>query len=157
MKSGFAVAPWYSDTMAVVATLARRNGDMTESHLLERALRAGDAHVDAQFHLLCGDVDQGGDWTEKAIEERDQSRFAYLRFVVCKELRASRYWPKIAKMLVLAEERGLRTPAPGLAFRQAVTPVRPLRVDRAHSIPERADVRSVVDAVGVASPSVAGR
>ena len=40
---------------------------------------------------------------ERAIEERDQSMMVYLRFVVCKELRASHRWPKIAKMLNLAE------------------------------------------------------
>ena len=59
--------------------------------------------IHAQFHLLCGEVDRGADWVERAIEERDQSMMVYLRFVVCKELRASHRWPKIAKMLNLAE------------------------------------------------------
>ena len=106
-RRAHAIAPWYPDTTAVLAALTRRNGDAAESQAFERALGAGDtaggAHVHAQFHLLCGDVDQGADWTEKAIEERDQSMLVYLRFVVCKELRASRRWPKIAKMLNLAD------------------------------------------------------
>ena len=106
-RRAHAIAPWYPDTTAVLAALTRRNGDMAESQALERALGAGDtagnAHVHAQFHLLCGDVDEGADWTEEAIAERDQSMMVYLRFVVCKGLRASHRWPKIAKMLNLAD------------------------------------------------------
>jgi hypothetical protein len=51
--------------------------------------------------LLCGDVERGADWAEKAIEERDASIMYYLRFVVSKGLRASHRWPKIAKMINL--------------------------------------------------------
>jgi Flp pilus assembly protein TadD len=105
-RRAYATAPWYPDTIAVLAALTRRNGDVAESQSLEKALDAGDAlgnaHVHAQFHLLCGEVDRGADWVEKAIEERDQSMMVYLRFVVCKELRASHRWPKIAQMLNLA-------------------------------------------------------
>jgi len=106
-RRAHAIAPWYPDTTAVLAALTRRNGEAAESQSLEKALGAGDApgdaHVHAQFHLLCGEVDQGADWVEKAIEQRDQSMMVYLRFSVCKELRASHRWPKIAKMLNLAE------------------------------------------------------
>jgi len=106
-RRAHAIAPWYPDTTAVLAALTRRNGDVAESQALEWTLGAGDAagnaHVHAQFHLLCGDLDEGADWTEKAIEERDQSMMVYLRFVVCKGLRASHRWPKIAKMLNLAD------------------------------------------------------
>jgi hypothetical protein len=56
------------------------------------------------FHLLCGEVDEGADWAEKAINEHDLSmRMIYLRFVVCKELRASHRWPKIAQALNLPQ------------------------------------------------------
>jgi len=106
-RRAYATAPWYPDTIAVLAALTRRNGDMAESKSLEKALGGGDAlgsaHVHAQFHLLCGEVDLGADWVERAIEERDQPMMVYLRFVVCRELRASRRWPKIAKMLNLTE------------------------------------------------------
>jgi hypothetical protein len=61
----------------------------------------GNAAAHALFHLLCGEVDRGADWAEKAIEERNLSMMIYLRFVVCKELRASHRWPKIASMLNL--------------------------------------------------------
>jgi len=106
-RRAYATAPWYPDTIAVLAALTRRNGDMAESESLEKALAAGDAlgsaHVHAQFHLLCGEVDRGADWVERAIEERDQSMMVYLRFAFCRQLRASHRWPKIAKLLNLAE------------------------------------------------------
>jgi len=55
----------------------------------------------AVFHLLSGEVEQGADWVEKAIEQRDPSMMFYLCFVVCKGLRASQHWAKIAKMINL--------------------------------------------------------
>lgn len=58
--------------------------------------------------LLCGDVDKGADWAEKAINEGDLvMRTVYIRFVACKQLRASSRWPKLARMVNL--------PAPGLS------------------------------------------
>ena len=100
-----AVSPWYLDTVAVLAALLRRSGDADAAMPLERSLDAaqaiGDAPAHAIFHLLCGDVDQGADWAEKAIDERDLSISIYLRFVVSKDLRASLRWPKIAKKLNL--------------------------------------------------------
>ena len=100
-----AVSPWYLDTVAVLAALLRRSGDAEAAMPLERLLDAaqsrGDAPAHSIFHLLCGNVDQGADWAEKAIDERDLSISIYLRFVVSKDLRASPRWPKIAKMLNL--------------------------------------------------------
>ena len=42
---------------------------------------------------------------ERAIAERDRSTMFHLRFVVCKGLRASAHWPKIATMVNLPSER----------------------------------------------------
>jgi tetratricopeptide (TPR) repeat protein len=112
-RRAHAIAPWYPDTTAVLAALLRRNVEAAESRSLAQTLSAGeavgDAHVLALFHLLCGDVEAGADWAEKAIEERDLSIMFYLRFVVCKELRASHRWPKIAKMLNLPGEHHRRS------------------------------------------------
>jgi hypothetical protein len=64
----------------------------------------GDARAQALFHLLCGDVDKGADWTEQAIGEYDLAmKTVYIRFVACKQLRASHRWPKIAKMINLPQ------------------------------------------------------
>jgi serine/threonine-protein kinase len=105
-----AVAPWYPDATATLAALLRRNGDEGEAQRLFHELgpegAAGDCRCRAIFHLLCGEVDQGADWAEKAIEQRDLSMMFYLRFVVCKELRASTRWAKIAGMIHLPATSG---------------------------------------------------
>ena len=102
-RRAYAIAPWYPDAIAVLAALTRREGAVAESLSLTQALGAGaavgGATVHALFHLLCGEVDLGADWAEKAIGERNLTITLYLRFVVAKELRASLRWLKIAKML----------------------------------------------------------
>jgi hypothetical protein len=95
----------------VLAAILRRSGE-TESaipleRLLDEAQRIGDAPAHSIFHLLCGNVDQGADWAEKAIDERDLSILIYLRFVVSKNLRTSPRWPMIARKLNL-EGQGRR-------------------------------------------------
>ncbi len=83
----------------------RRNGDEAESQSVAQGIGSGEAVGEARthalFHMLCGEIDEGADWAEKAINEHDLSMMIYLRFVVCKGLRASHRWPKIAKMLNL--------------------------------------------------------
>jgi TolB-like protein/Flp pilus assembly protein TadD/predicted Ser/Thr protein kinase len=108
-RRAHAVGPWLSDPPGVLAALLRRNGEEVESKSLANELGSGEAPGDARahaiFHLLCGDIEQGADWAEKAIEQRDASMMYYLRFVVCKQLRASARWPKIAKMINLPEPK----------------------------------------------------
>lgn len=103
-RRAYAVGPWSPDTAGVLAGLTKRNGDEVDSSLM-KALGSGEAPGDARahalFHLLCGEIDQGADWAEKAVEQRDSSMGVYLRYVVCKGLRASHRWPKIAKMINL--------------------------------------------------------
>jgi tetratricopeptide (TPR) repeat protein len=98
------IGPWSPDPIGIVAGLTKRKGEEVESSLM-KALGSGEAPGDARahalFHLLCGEIDQGADWTEKAIEQRDSSMMLYVRFVVCRGLRASHRWPKIAKMVNL--------------------------------------------------------
>jgi len=103
-RRAYAIGPWSPDTIGVLAGLTRRNGEEVESSLanaLGSGEAIGDARAHALFHLLCGEVDEGADWAEKAIEERDGSMMVYLRYVVSKRLRASHRWPKIAKMINL--------------------------------------------------------
>jgi len=104
-RRAYAVGPWSPDTIGVLAGLTRRNGEEAESQSLVKALGSGetpgDSRAHALFHLLCGEVDQGADWAEKAIDERDSSMILYLRYVVSKGLRKSPRWPKIAKMINL--------------------------------------------------------
>jgi TolB-like protein/Tfp pilus assembly protein PilF len=114
-RRAYAVGPWFPDTIGLLAALLRRNGEQAEAESLAKELGSGEALGDARahalFHLLCGEVDQGADWVEKAIEQRDSSMIFYLHFVICKGLRASDRWPKIAKMINLpAEAQGPNLP-----------------------------------------------
>ncbi len=112
-RRAYAVGPWYPDTVGVLAAFLRRNGEQDESHSVAKALGSGDVPGDSRghalYHLLCGEIDRGADWAEKAIEQRDPSMMFYLRFVVCKGLRASHRWPKIAKMINLPLQSQART------------------------------------------------
>ncbi len=112
-RRAYAVGPWYPDTVGVLAAFLRRNGEQEESHSVAKALGSGDVPGDSRghalYHLLCDEIDRGADWAEKAIEQRDPSMMFYLRFVVCKGLRASHRWPKIAKMINLPLQSQART------------------------------------------------
>jgi hypothetical protein len=103
-RRAYAIGPWSPDTIGVLAGLTRRNSSEVESSLME-ALGSGEAPGDARahalFHLLCGETDEGADWAEKAVAQRDSSMMVYLRYVVSKRLRASQRWPRIAKMINL--------------------------------------------------------
>ena len=96
------VGPWYPDAVATLAATLRRSGEEQEAETLYRSLGSGgqfgDARARAVYHLICGDIDTAADWVEKAIDERDHSMQYYLRFVICRRLRSSRRWPKIAQM-----------------------------------------------------------
>jgi len=108
-RRAYAVGPWFPDTIGVLAAFLRRDGNLAESEALLKALGSGettgDARAFALYHLLSGEIDQGADWAEKAIEQRDPSMMYYLRFVVSKPLRASHRWPKIAKTINLPPAR----------------------------------------------------
>ncbi len=104
-RRAYAVGRWFPDTIGLLAALLRRNGEEEESRPIAKELGSGEAIGDARahalFHLICGEIDQGADWVEKAIEQGDSSMRFYLGFVICKGLRASHRWPKIAKMVNL--------------------------------------------------------
>jgi len=114
-RRAHSIGAWLPETTAVLAALLYRSGDDAESQSIAKTLGSGgapgDARAQALFHLLCGEVDQGADWAERAIHEGDLAmRTVYIRFVACKQLRASNRWPKIAKMINLpqtAETPGL--------------------------------------------------
>ncbi len=104
-RRAYAVGRWFPDTVGLLAALLRRNGEEEESRSIAKELGSGEALGDARaralFHLICGEIDKGSDYVEKALEQRDSSMRFYLGFVICKGLRASHRWPKIAKMVNL--------------------------------------------------------
>ena len=107
-RQAYSIGPWLPEATGVLAALLYRNGDDAESQSIAKTLGSGaapgDARAQAIFHLLCGEVDKGADWAERAIKEGDLAmRTVYIRFVACKQLRASNRWPKIAKMINLPQ------------------------------------------------------
>ena len=104
--------PWYPEAAAALAAALRLSGEIDEAHELlatiGRGEKLGECRAHAFYHLMCGDIEQGADWTEKALAERDYSMIFELRFVVCRALRVSSRWPRIAEMMNLpltAKER----------------------------------------------------
>src|SRR5579864_1306914 len=104
-RRAYAVGRWFPDTVGLLAALLRRDGKEEESASIAKELGSGEvlgyARAHALFHLICGEIDQAADWVQKAIEQRDSSMRFYLGFVICKGLRASHRWPKIAKVVNL--------------------------------------------------------
>ena len=110
-RRAYSVGTWLPETAGVFAGLLRRNGDDAESQSIAKTIgrgkALGDARTQSIFHLLCGEVDEGADWAEKAINEHDLSmRMIYLRFVASGssgKMRVSYRWPKIAQALNLPQ------------------------------------------------------
>jgi serine/threonine-protein kinase len=57
----------------------------------------------AWYHLICSEVDAAAAWYEKMIEARDPFAVVYANSPYTEQLRASSYWPKLARMMNLPE------------------------------------------------------
>jgi TolB-like protein/Tfp pilus assembly protein PilF len=104
-REAYRVGPWYQDAIATLAALLRLSGEEAEARAFVERLGSGegvgDSRARAVYHLLCGEIDAGADWTEKAIAERDPGMMFYLRFTIFRPLRASSRWGRIAGLLNL--------------------------------------------------------
>ena len=90
----------------LAATLMRR-GDADRAAALLREM--GDTPTPlwgrAWYHLLCSEVAEAARWYEKMIEARELFAPVYANSLYTTELRASRYWPGLARMMNLPESR----------------------------------------------------
>jgi serine/threonine-protein kinase len=104
-REAYRVGPWYPDSVATLAATLRLSGEEEEARALVERLGSGegvgDCRARAVYHILCGEIDAGADWTEKAIAERDPGMMFYLRFTFFRPLRTSSRWGRIARMLNL--------------------------------------------------------
>ena len=110
-RRAYEAAPWYPDATAILAGLLHQSGEENEAERLMSAMCAGpglECHARSVYHLLCGDTDEGADWAEKALAERDYVMMFYLQFAVSKGLRTSSRWPRIAEMMNLPNVRAAR-------------------------------------------------
>jgi hypothetical protein len=55
------------------------------------------------YHLLCSEIDAAAVWYEKMIEAREIFAPFYAQSFYTAELRASHYWPKLARMMNLPD------------------------------------------------------
>jgi tetratricopeptide (TPR) repeat protein len=107
-ERAYSLAPWSSRAIGLLAGVLVLSGNRDRAQGLLDKLGSGQAFGAAHglviFHLLCSDIERAAGWVEKAIEERDPSILIYLRQPYAQPLRASRHWPKLAKLMNLPPE-----------------------------------------------------
>jgi tetratricopeptide (TPR) repeat protein len=88
----------------LAATLIR-GGEKDRAEALVREM--GDSPTPvwgrAWYHLLCSEVAEAARWYEKMIDAREIFAPVYANSPYTEELRASPYWPRLARMMNLTE------------------------------------------------------
>jgi len=100
-ERAYSLAPWSAQTIAVFAAVLRRTGHTSQAETLLQSLRNapeayGVPRALSFFHFLCEEIDQGADWAEKSLQQRDP--FGLQMAVL---FRGSARWPALAKMMNL--------------------------------------------------------
>lgn len=97
--------PQQSMGTGFLAAVLMRRGDRDRATALLREM--GDAPTPlwgrAWYHLLCSEVDEAARWFEKMIDAREMFAPVYANSPYTRELRASAYWPRLARMMKLPE------------------------------------------------------
>jgi tetratricopeptide (TPR) repeat protein len=88
----------------LAATLMRR-GEKDRAHALLREMGDSPSPIwgRAWYHLLCSEVAEAARWYEKMIDAREVFAPFYANSPYTRELRASPYWPKLARMMNLPD------------------------------------------------------
>jgi tetratricopeptide (TPR) repeat protein len=97
--------PQQSMGTGLLAALMVRIGerDRAETLLAEMGSSPTPIWGRAWYHLLCSEIDAAAIWYEKMIEAREIFAPIYAKSFYTAELRASPYWPKLARMMKLAD------------------------------------------------------
>jgi serine/threonine-protein kinase len=108
-EKGLSLVPGRAPNIGLLAGLLVRNGDGARARELMAPLHKGHnprAPVGlAIFHCICGETEQAAEWTERAIEARDQLvAMILLSPPYGPILRRSSLWPRLAKMMNLPEQ-----------------------------------------------------
>ncbi len=106
-EKAHSLAPWFPDTIGLLAGVLVRMGDMHQAESLLEKLKPGEKYGAPRgltiFHVLCGDTDKAADWTEKAIEQRDPWVALFMHSPLRKALSPSARWSVIARQMNLPE------------------------------------------------------
>ena len=100
--------PQDSMAMGLLAASLARLGEKEQAAALLREM--GDSPTPlwgrAWYHLIRSEVDAAAAWYEKMIEARDPFAVVYANSPYTEQLRASSYWPKLARMMNLPVGHG---------------------------------------------------
>jgi tetratricopeptide (TPR) repeat protein len=86
---------------AVLVRIGER--DRAETLLAEMGSSPTPIWGRAWYHLLCSEIDAAAVWYEKMIEAREIFAPIYAKSLYTAELRASPYWPELARMMKLPD------------------------------------------------------
>ena len=97
--------PQQSMGTGFLAALLVRIGERDRAETLLREMGASPTPIwgRAWYHLLCSELDAAAAWYEKMIEAREIFAPVYANSLYTAELRASPYWPKLARMMNLPD------------------------------------------------------
>ena len=102
-EKGYAVAP--STAIGTLAAVLSLKGKSERARVLRETLGAGHAQgapaVLVCYHAVRGENDEAALWYEKAIAQRDPRAPWILAHLFGTSITASRYWPRLAKMMNL--------------------------------------------------------
>jgi tetratricopeptide (TPR) repeat protein len=97
------IAPWHAMPTGLLAGALTRLGEKVRAEELVRQM--GEAPLPligrVLYHVLCLEMDAAGDWYERMIEQREPFAIIFADGPICKPLRESPRWPKLAKMMNL--------------------------------------------------------
>jgi tetratricopeptide (TPR) repeat protein len=97
--------PQHSMGTGFMAATLIRLGDKERANALLTEM--GDSPIPlwgrAWYHLLCSEIPEAARWYEKMIDARELFAPVYANSLYTRELRASPYWPKLARMMNLPE------------------------------------------------------
>jgi eukaryotic-like serine/threonine-protein kinase len=104
-EKAFRANPQHSMTSGLLAAALVRVGEKDRAAEILREM--GDSPKPiwgrVEYHLRCSEIDAAADWYEKMIEQREPFAVIFGHASICKELRQSPRWPKLAKLMNLPE------------------------------------------------------
>ncbi len=97
--------PQQSMATGLLAALLVRIGERDRAETLVAEMGSSPTPIWGRvwYHLLCSEIDAAAVWYEKMIEVRDIFAPIYANSPYTAELRASPYWPKLARMMKLPD------------------------------------------------------
>lgn len=106
-ERAYELAPWNLRVIGLRAgTLVRAGHIVKAEELLDRLNPPSVYGVPTArmlFHQVCAEFEQGADWAERAIEQRDPVAVIHLLGPDTKAWRSSTRWPELARMMKLSE------------------------------------------------------